>query len=204
MVDDILIPALSWLKLYGNLAIPLLLSVWMAWWDLRARRIPNYLTFGTALAGLGFQAGLHGLPGLGDGLLGLVLGFALLILFYIKGGMGAGDVKALAALGAWLGPRNTFYLFINMALVGGLLSLIFLWWRGLLWAKIRKFWAFLINWVLLKPFRARQEAATQASDASSANLAEQNASPAPIPVTDSIPYAVALAAGMGLLVASGV
>jgi len=39
---------------------PLILACWMAWGDIRTRRIPNYLTLGAALAGLGFQFGTHG------------------------------------------------------------------------------------------------------------------------------------------------
>ena len=57
------------------------------------------------MAGLAYNFMSHGLSGLGDGFLGMLLGFACLILPYLWGGMGAGDVKALAALGAWLGPR---------------------------------------------------------------------------------------------------
>jgi hypothetical protein len=72
---------------------PLVLAGWMAWGDARTRRIPNYLTLATALSGLGFQFGAHGWPGLGQGCLGLCVGFALLIGFFLKGGMGAGDVN---------------------------------------------------------------------------------------------------------------
>jgi Flp pilus assembly protein protease CpaA len=109
---------LSWLRVNAYLVPPLVLAGWMAWGDARTRRIPNYLTLATALSGLGFQFGAHDWPGLGQGLLGLCVGFALLIGFFLKGGMGAGDVKALAALGAWLGPLATLYLFIYMGLSG--------------------------------------------------------------------------------------
>jgi len=96
----------SLLKAQLNLIFPFLLALLMAWMDIKTHRIPNYLTFGCALAGLGYQLGFHGLTGLADGFLGMALGLALLIFFYLKGGMGAGDVKALAALGAWLGPPS--------------------------------------------------------------------------------------------------
>ena len=105
-----------WLKDNAPLLLPLLLSLWMAWGDIRTQRIPNYLSLGTAVAGLGFQLGCHGWGGLWSGFLGLVLGFGLLLIPYLLKGMGAGDVKALAALGAWLGPRNTLFLFIYMGI----------------------------------------------------------------------------------------
>ncbi len=122
----------------------------MAWGDARTRRIPNYLTLGAALAGLGFQLGAHGWPGLGQGLLGFCVGFVLLIGFYLKGGMGAGDVKALAALGTWLGPLPTLYLFIYMGFSGVPLIILFLWRRGELRTKAREWWTLLVNRLLLR------------------------------------------------------
>ncbi|MEJ2069057.1 MAG: hypothetical protein P8X58_01400 [Syntrophobacterales bacterium] len=62
-------------RLKSNVQVILLLALacWMAWGNVRRRRIPNYLTPGTALAGLGFQFGTQGWYGLGQGLLGLGL-----------------------------------------------------------------------------------------------------------------------------------
>jgi prepilin peptidase CpaA len=128
--------------------LPLLLSLWMAGLDLASRRIPNYLTLATALAGLGFQMGWRGWPGLLDGLGGAVLGLGLLLWPYLKGGMGAGDVKALAALGAWLGLART--LFIYMGLSGGLLILVLLAWQGSLRVHLKRGAVQLVNWVLYR------------------------------------------------------
>ena len=111
--------AVGWMSSRGNLLIPLALTVWIAWGDVKTRRIPNYLTLGTAVAGLAYNFMSHGLNGLADGFLGMLLGFACLILPYLWGGMGAGDVKALAALGAWLGPKLTVFLFCYMGIAGG-------------------------------------------------------------------------------------
>ena len=116
------------LACHSELSLPLLLSLWMAGMDLAWRRIPNYLTLGGAVAGLGFQLGGRGWPGLLDGLGGAVLGFSLLLWPYLKGGMGAGDVKGLAALGTWLGLEGTFYLFFYMGLSGGLIIIAVLIW----------------------------------------------------------------------------
>jgi len=171
---------LFWLKAHPDLILPLLLSLGMAGCDLKTRRIPNYLTFGGALGGLGFQLGYHGLPGLLDGLEGLGLGFILLIGPYLLGGMGAGDVKASAALGAWLGLRRAFTLFIYMGLWGGLIILVMLLWQGRLWAGLKEGWHFLLNWLLCRPFDSKPPA------------------PASRHKT-TIPYGAAMALGMATL-----
>jgi len=132
----------------SDLALPMLLSLWMAGTDLACRRIPNCLTLGGAVAGLGFQLGWRGWPGLLDGGGGAVLGSFLLLWPYLRGGMGAGDVKALAALGAWLGLEHTLYLFICMGLAGGVIIIAVLVWQGRLRATLRPAATQLVNRVL--------------------------------------------------------
>lgn len=168
-----------WLKDNTPLLLPLLLSLWMAWGDIRTQRIPNYLTLGTAVAGLGFQLGCHGWGGLWSGFLGLVLGFGLLLTPYLLKGMGAGDVKALAALGAWLGPRNTLFLFIYMGIAGGLLILLVLGWRGTLWSQMRR------GWRCLKNLWRRQPSGAKTTETDHPQ--------------ERIPYGAALALGMAVL-----
>jgi prepilin peptidase CpaA len=177
--------AVGWMGARGNLLIPLVLTVWIAWGDVKTRRIPNYLTLGTAVAGLAFSFMTHGLPGLVDGILGMLLGFACLILPYLWGGMGAGDVKALAALGAWLGPKLTLLLFCYMGIAGGILALGYLAWQGILWQKIKAGWSFLLNLVLCQ---------------STGTCRPESQSPAKL--TAGIPYGVAIA--LGMLVLAGV
>ena len=92
--------------------------------DLRTRRIPNVLTFGAAALGIAFQALTGGLPGAGLGLVGWLAGAALFFPFFALGGMGAGDVKLLAAFGAWLGPAGALWTALYGALAGGALAMI--------------------------------------------------------------------------------
>ncbi|MFZ5450355.1 MAG: A24 family peptidase [Thermodesulfobacteriota bacterium] len=172
-----------WLRHNAPLLLPLLLSLGMAWGDFKTRRIPNYLTLGAAVGGLGFQLGCHGWGGLWSGFLGLSLGLGLLLIPYLLKGMGAGDVKALAALGAWLGPRDTFYLFLYMGISGGVLILLVLIWKGLLWSYLRRGWRFLINLGLPQFARMNQTE--------------------PPPPQLRVPYASALALGMLVLYLHG-
>ncbi len=169
-----------WLKARPDLILPLLLSLVIAICDLKTRRIPNYVTFGGALGGLLFQMGYHGLPGLLDGLSGWGLGFILLLGPYLLGGLGAGDVKASAALGAWLGPWRTATLFVYMGLSGGLIIVVVLLWQGRLWAGIMEGWNFLLNWLLCRAFDSKP--------------------PPPASTMQTIiPYGVAMALGMAVL-----
>ena len=86
--------------------------------DFRMQRIPNYLTVPAAIAGLVCSLLLPGSPtSWQDSLLGFGLGFAIFFLPFLLGGGGAGDLKLVAALGAWLG---WFHLLLALAV-----SLIF-------------------------------------------------------------------------------
>jgi prepilin peptidase CpaA len=172
---------IAWVWAHPQIIIPLFFSLWMGWTDVRTHRIPNLLSLFCALSGLGYQMGARGWPGLGDGFLGLFLGFGLMIPFYLFAGMGAGDVKAVAALGTWLGFWNTFLLFILLGLSGLPIAILFLWYRGQLFNKIYQLWSMLLNLVLIR-----------SKDAASPNKFS------PVP-EERIPYAVAIALGMVLL-----
>jgi prepilin peptidase CpaA len=97
--------------------------------DFRRFRVPNKLTFPLCLSGLVFHATVGGLPGLQHSVGGIGFGFAILLVFYITGVMGAGDVKLLAAVGAWIGGANTLYVFCVAGIVTGIHSLAALAWQ---------------------------------------------------------------------------
>jgi len=92
--------------------------------DGRKLRVPNWLTFPFVLAGLAFAACSGGRQQFLLSLAGMGVGLILLLSLYAIGGMGAGDVKLMAGVGAWLGPKLTLYAFVSTALVGGLLGLV--------------------------------------------------------------------------------
>jgi prepilin peptidase CpaA len=90
-------------------------------------KVYNALTLPLLASGLlyhGFRAEL------GDSALGLLFGFVALVPLYIVGGMGAGDVKLMAAVGAWLGISLTFYVFIASALAAGMYAVGLVVWNG--------------------------------------------------------------------------
>lgn len=91
--------------------------------DIRQHRVPNYLTVPAALAGLAFHCFAPGGWGLGVSLAGFAVGFGLLLLPWLFGGGGMGDVKLLAALGAWLGPMLMLVAFALSILTAALLAL---------------------------------------------------------------------------------
>lgn len=106
-----------------------------AWWptvvvlavatftDLRSRRIPNWLVF--PFLALGFIAPVvaHGWHALGESLEGFALGLLVYGALAIFAGMGMGDVKLVAAIGAWVGPRQLLFAMVLAAFVGGFMAL---------------------------------------------------------------------------------
>ncbi len=92
--------------------------------DVRARRIPNRLTLTILLAGLGLNAAFFGADGLLSSGAGSMVGLGLLLPLFLLGGLGAGDVKLLAALGALKGPEFAFFTCLWAGVVGGAMALL--------------------------------------------------------------------------------
>jgi len=86
--------------------------------DLRERRIPNWLNLLMLVSGLA-NAAVWGAPvALQAALIGVVVGFSLVFVQFALGAVGGGDVKMLAAVGAWVGPWATFEVFVVASVVG--------------------------------------------------------------------------------------
>ena len=92
--------------------------------DVRSRRIPNFLTFGAAVAGIGLHAWTAGCAGLLFGVSGWLLGAVLFLPMFLLRAMGAGDLKLLAAVGSFLGPIGVLWAAFFTALAGGVLALL--------------------------------------------------------------------------------
>jgi len=89
--------------------------------DVRGQRIPNWLTYSGLLAALVVRAGLGGWTELKGGLAGMLFAGGIFFLLFFIGGMGGGDVKLMAAVGAWVGLAQVGTLLIMSAIAGGLL-----------------------------------------------------------------------------------
>ncbi len=93
-----------------------------SWIDYAQRRVPNWLNATLIGVGLIVQGYFHGWTGLTHGALGLVVGLGVLMIPWAMHGMGAGDVKLLAAIGVWFGPWMTFVAFAVGAVLGGIIA----------------------------------------------------------------------------------
>ncbi|WP_299979371.1 prepilin peptidase [Desulfobacula sp.] len=97
--------------------------------DYKKQKIPNYLTFPTVITALIYHFFLNGMSGVWFSLGGTFTGIALLIIPYAMGGMGAGDVKLLGAIGSFVGYISVVYVFLFTALFGGIYAVLVLVWH---------------------------------------------------------------------------
>ena len=107
----------------------------VAWWptlvvlaistvtDIRSRRIPNWLVFPFMAIGIAVSGYLHGWSGIAQSLEGFALGALLFGIPALMGGMGMGDVKLCAAIGAWIGPSQLVIALVLTAMIGGLMAI---------------------------------------------------------------------------------
>lgn len=115
-----------------------------AWWptvlavliatisDIRSRRIPNWLVFPFFFTGIAVSCLTGGWHGLQQSVLGILLGAVLMGILYWLGGMGMGDVKLCAAIGAWIGPAQLSVALVVMGIAGGLMALAWALYSGFL------------------------------------------------------------------------
>lgn len=99
--------------------------------DWRWRRIPNGLTVPALILALVFHTIVAGTIGIKSAGLGFVVGFGVMFLLWLIGGGGGGDVKLLAALGAWLGPGLTMILYLASVSLAALIAVGVMFWRWL-------------------------------------------------------------------------
>jgi len=91
--------------------------------DLRSRRIPNWLVLPFLVAGIAVSIWFHGWTGLGQSLLGMALGGLLFGILAVMGGMGGGDVKLCAAVGAWIWWHQMLVALVLTGILGGIMAL---------------------------------------------------------------------------------
>jgi prepilin peptidase CpaA len=165
--------------LYGWLIIVLLIC---AVTDLRQRRIPNKLTYPMVIAALLINSFIGGWDGFLFSLGGLAFGFAVFFLPYSLGGMGAGDVKLMSAVGAVLGFKQTAVCFLFIAICGGIMALGYMVCRRSFKATISKVFLSFLYLVTLR-------------DASLLKVDKRKI------IQEGIPYGIAITSGVFLFFA---
>lgn len=112
-------------------------------------KVPNWITFPMILTGWVYSAwassaaGGAWYEGLGWSLWGTTVGLGLLLPAYAIGGMGAGDVKLLAGVGAWMHATHTTQAFVVSAIVGAVLAILMVLYRGAWNKHSNQFWLIL-------------------------------------------------------------
>ncbi len=128
-----------------------------ALFDLRDRRIPNWLNLSALLLGFGLNFFLEQTSGIWQSLGGLILACLIYFPLYLLRVMGAGDVKLMGAVGAIVGAGNWLVICVLAALVGGLLALALLLVRGPLLHTLRNVGLLIWELVHLRPPYARHQ-----------------------------------------------
>ncbi len=107
-------------------------------------KVPNWITYPMIVSGWAYSTAAFGWEGLLYSLLGTAVGLALLMPAYAIGGMGAGDVKLLAGVGAWVWSTDTFYAFCLSTIVGAVLAVAMVLFRGV-WSKHKAQFFMILN-----------------------------------------------------------
>lgn len=118
-------------------SLPLILKVLVAFvvivagvYDIRFRRIPNWLVLPALVLGMALNGFLFERGGFYNSVLGFGLAFIVYLPLYMLRGMGAGDVKLMAAVGAIVGWGNWLIIFVITGLLGGVLAILLMLAKG--------------------------------------------------------------------------
>ncbi len=135
-----------------------LIVVVAAAYDFRFRRIPNWLTLSGVILGWGLNIFLFEMIGLRTAAFGLGLAFLIYFPLYLLRGMGAGDVKLMGAVGSIVGPANWFGIFILTSILGGVVALILLLFKGRLFRTLSNVGYMLKEILFLRaPYMKKEE-----------------------------------------------
>jgi prepilin peptidase CpaA len=137
------------MTLFQNFALAV--AVVAAAWDVRTRRIPNIVTFGAALLAVVLHGYMDGWHAAGLAVAGWAAGIALFFPFFALGGLGAGDVKLLGAVGACVGPLATVWVALYASISGGLMAFVVASYTGYLRSAFVNLWCIVMYWRIEGP-----------------------------------------------------
>jgi prepilin peptidase CpaA len=126
-------------------AASLLCATWSAVYDVRSRRIPNFITLPAIIVGLILHAALGGWRQLATAAAGGLICGVIFFVFYLAGGMGAGDVKLITAAGCIAGLPLIGYLLLWTALAGGMMAIGLALYRRQLSATLHNLFAIVVH-----------------------------------------------------------
>lgn len=139
-----MIPISEELKTVIVYGIAFMISAICAWTDWQDHKILNKVTVNTAIAGVVINGLLWGLHGIGNSLLGFIVGFVC-ILFYLTGSLKAGDIKLYMALGTVLGYRKLLTVVAYSIIFGGIAGVIVMLINRNGRERFRKLWVYMKN-----------------------------------------------------------
>ena len=116
--------------------------------DIRSRRIPNWAVVAGLTVGLLANCYLFGWAGMRSASLGFLCAIALYLPLYLLQGRGAGDLKLMAAIGAISGFPNWIFIFIITSILGGVIVIGYLLFKGGLWRALKNS-VFIVKELLL-------------------------------------------------------
>jgi prepilin peptidase CpaA len=141
------------MTLFGNTGLGIIEN-WPVWFvtitlivaafiDGKQLRVPNWLTFPLIISGWIYSFATFGFDGLLWSLGGTAVGLVLLLPAYAIGGMGAGDVKLLAGVGAWMHATHTFWAFAYSAVFGAIIAIGMVVYSKSFRTHLNQFWMIL-------------------------------------------------------------
>lgn len=120
--------------------------------DITSSLIPNVLVVAIMILGLTGQFVSFGFPGIFDGIAGFVCGLLLFMPFYLRGGMGAGDVKLMAAIGCFLGAQTTLWAVAYSLVAGGIIGIVWIVMAGEIWPQTYRYYSIAKTFFLTRQF----------------------------------------------------
>lgn len=118
--------------------------------DIKSMKIPNKITVPAMCLGVAFHFVVDGFTGIWHALEGGAVGFGIMLILYLCGAVGGGDVKLFGAIGTWVGTYLTLTTMMYSIFVAGLIGILILLWRREALQRIKRVFVSIFGAILLK------------------------------------------------------